>query len=159
MENLHTENKIEKRMPENNKCSEIENVNREGKVLTFHGTDADFKFPTLVGEESNGYNIIFVGVYNYKMRGGCDWDDLTSPPYDLNIMSHLAHKCKLTLHAFINLTGKQMLALSNKINKTLGEITRKTKRRSKPVLLFHYSGHGGILVKPLYLKQVLVGTD
>eukprot|EP00494_Astrolonche_serrata_P029824 UN30091 len=108
------------------------------------------------GTEINGRILYYVGIYNHKMLPDCDWDDLTSPPHDFNVATQLAKTINCALYAFINLTGKQIIALSVELNKMFGELIKKGL---KPTLLFHFSGHGGVLLSKLYLKQVLVGTD
>eukprot|EP00494_Astrolonche_serrata_P033917 UN34186 len=111
----------------------------EKEVVIINGMSLDYEIPLL----EVARNIMFIGVYNHKMSPECDWKDLTSPPHDLNVAMKLAKKLGLKLYAFTNLTGKQIITLSNNINKALQNLPQET------VLLFHYSGHGGILLEKL----------
>eukprot|EP00494_Astrolonche_serrata_P028336 UN28602 len=86
------------------------------------------------------------------MKRSSSWDPLTSPPHDMEIAREVFGRFGFQHYAFINLTGSQMTEVSKLIAATL-------LNDPNIVLLFHFSGHGGILKKKMYLKQCLIGTD
>eukprot|EP00494_Astrolonche_serrata_P028621 UN28888 len=109
-----------------------------------------FYIPDFIGTKYEDGSILAIGVYNATYKSVSDWDSLTSPPKDRQVMATFAKKVGLRFYCFVDLTNKQLKKLGLAISASM---------KDKQALFFHFSGHGGVYDNKSYLKQCFLGVD